>query len=252
MPHDTHGPRVRLGVLWALVLVGSIAYHPLRPYALALVMAVTAAMAAGQVVSARRGDHRSVDRRVAELGASALPVVAVLGAGYLGAGLVIVVFAASVVAMVSPEPGRPRLGRIGLTAGSAVLCGGAAASVVLVAHDEIGAVVVLFTYVLLYDASDFVIGSGASNAIEGPLAGALIAIPVTAIFALLDVPPFHGADVWVFALVTMLACPAGQMLASAVLPSAATPAPALRRLDSLLLAAPLWAVVLGLYLSNAG
>jgi len=40
--------------------------------------------------------------------------------------------------------------------------------------------------------------------------------------------------------------PMGQLLASALLPTAKSPASALRRLDSLLLAAPVWCFGIGL------
>ncbi len=45
-----------------------------------------------------------------------------------------------------------------------------------------------------------------------------------------------------------LLAPAGQLVASALLPSATTPASGLRRLDSLLLAAPVWVWGVGLVL----
>jgi hypothetical protein len=40
-------------------------------------------------------------------------------------------------------------------------------------------------------------------------------------------------------------CPIGQMVASAVLPDAAVRAPAVRRLDSLMVLAPIWPLVIG-------
>ncbi len=46
--------------------------------------------------------------------------------------------------------------------------------------------------------------------------------------------------------ITMLAAPLGQLLASAILPRAGAPASGLRRLDSLLLAAPIWAYSVGI------
>jgi hypothetical protein len=47
-----------------------------------------------------------------------------------------------------------------------------------------------------------------------------------------------------FGILTALSCPLGQLLASALLPRGAAWAPALRRIDSYLLAAPLWLVLL--------
>ena len=54
-----------------------------------------------------------------------------------------------------------------------------------------------------------------------------------------------------FAVLAAVTCPAGQILASAMLPSASVRAPALRRLDSWLIVAPAWAGLVGLYLQRA-
>ena len=45
-------------------------------------------------------------------------------------------------------------------------------------------------------------------------------------------------------------CPVGQLVASALLPDPDSPAPALRRIDSFLVLGPLWAFLLGLYLTR--
>jgi len=45
--------------------------------------------------------------------------------------------------------------------------------------------------------------------------------------------------------------PAGQLFASALLPTAGSPASALRRLDSLLLAAPVWCIGIGVIVSSS-
>ena len=52
-------------------------------------------------------------------------------------------------------------------------------------------------------------------------------------------------------VLAMIACPAGQILASALLPKASAHAPALRRLDTMLVVAPAWAGLIGLYLARA-
>ena len=59
------------------------------------------------------------------------------------------------------------------------------------------------------------------------------------------VPPFDGGAVFVFGGFAALLCPLGQVVASALLPRAGTPAPALRRLDSLLLLGPAWPFLVG-------
>ena len=65
-------------------------------------------------------------------------------------------------------------------------------------------------------------------------------------FALALFPPSagHGTmSMWLLGLATAAACPLGQLTGSVLLPSGASFAPALRRLDSLLIAGPLWAIV---------
>jgi hypothetical protein len=56
--------------------------------------------------------------------------------------------------------------------------------------------------------------------------------------------------VFVFGGFAALLCPLGQIAASAVLPRAEVRAPALRRLDSLLLLGPAWPILVGLLLQE--
>jgi hypothetical protein len=64
-------------------------------------------------------------------------------------------------------------------------------------------------------------------------------------------PPFEIGNSLGFALLAAVLAPAGQLLASLVLPAAGAPAPAVRRLDSLLLLAPAWALLAGAAAANA-
>lgn len=250
-PHNTQGPKVRLGVVWAFALFLSLVISSFRPYALAFAMAALAALAAGEVVDARRDDQDGPDRWVAEAGASLLPLLATIGVAAVGGGFLVLVVVGAVAPFVVSQHGRAPFSRAGLAVGAAAVCGGVGASVVQVAHLEIGAIVIFLAFVLVWDASDFVVGSGARRPWEGPVAGAAALIPLAIIFSVLRVPPFDGGDLWAFALLTVLACPAGQFAASALLPSAATRAPALRRLDSMIVAAPAWAGLVGLYVHYA-
>jgi hypothetical protein len=249
--YDTQGPRIRVGLLWAAAVVLALAFRPLRPYGLAMLFAVVAGVAAMQVVDAWHAVRTGSDRWVAALGASTLPLLATAGVGPLGAGLLVLVGAALVVAALRQDRQMSVVASAGHTVLSAGLCGSAGASVVLLAAYEIGAVIILVVLVMAYDASDYVVGSGAGNGLEGPIAGAMSIAAFTALFAVTAVPPFRGADIWTFSALTALACPAGQLLASAMLPRAAVRAPALRRLDSWLLVAPAWAGLVGLYLQRA-
>ncbi len=249
VPHETQGPRVRLGAAWAVAVALALAIRPLRPFGLAIAYGVAAGFAAMGIIDAHRDDDRmSADRWVAALGASTLPVLATLGARALGGGLIAIVIVAVGMAMAGADPRTSVLDRASQIVAAAAICGGAAASVVLLADYEIGAVIILLVFVMVYDASDFLIGSGATNAVEGPLAGALAVAATALVFTVVHAPPFRGGDVWWFALLAMVAFPAGQVVASALLPQARTRVPALRRLDSLLVAAPLWAALVGLYL----
>lgn len=248
VPYNTQGPRVRLGVLWALVVVAALVPTGLRPWGLAVVYALVAGAAAAQVVDAHRGDHHSIDRGFAALGASSLGVLATLGSQALGVGYLALVAASLMVTGLVPDHDRSAIARAGHAVAAAGICGGAAASLVLLARYEIGALIILLVFVMVYDASDFVVGSGASNGLEGPLAGILFIAATSAVFAVVNAPPFRGVDIWSFAVLAMVACPLGQILASALLPRADAPAPALRRLDSMLVVAPAWAGLVGLYL----
>ena len=251
--YNTQGPRMRLGVLWLLAVVLSLAFSPLRPYGLAILYGVAAGLAAQQVVDAWHRERTGNLRWVTALGASSLPVLATAGTGPLGVGLLLLVVAAVVVA-ITDGPGvreLPVLAEAGNSVLAAGVCGGAAASLVLLANYDIGAVIILIVYLMVYDACDYIVGSGASNGVEGPLAGGLFIAATTMLLAVIEVPPFRGADIWNFAVLAAVACPAGQLLASAMLPRADAFAPALRRLDSLLIVAPAWAGLIGLYLQQS-
>ncbi|WP_421121470.1 hypothetical protein ACE2AJ_09020 [Aquihabitans daechungensis] len=253
IPYNTQGPKVRLGLLWAIAVVAVLVPQALRPWGLAVLYGVVAGAAAAQIIDAHRGDRTSADRAVAAFAASGLAVAATLGTQALGIGYLLLVVAALVAALGTPERGRLPIPRAGHTVAAAGICGGAAASLVLLAEYEIGALIILLVFVMVYDASDFIVGSGATNGIEGPLAGMLFIAAASCVFAVVSAPPFndHGSDIWSFSVLAMIACPAGQILASALLPNASAHAPALRRLDSMLVVAPAWAGLIGLYLARA-
>lgn len=252
--YDTHGPRMRIGVLWCVVVILSLAYEPTRPYGLAMVFGIAAGIAAVQVVDAWHPDRNGPDRWVAALGGATLPVLATEGTRLLGAGFIVLVLAAAITAFLVPrsDGDPPVFATAGLTVLGAGVCGGAAAALVLLANYEIGAVIILLIFLMVYDASDFIVGSGASNGVEGPFAGALFIFATSMLLAFTEVPPFRGVDVWNFAVLAAVACPAGQLIASAMLPRANAKAPALRRIDSMLVAAPAWAGLIGLYLQSSG
>ena len=236
--YDIDGPRVRLGVGWFLLaLVGVF----LGPVTAALVYGAAAGWAARQVVRAWGSIAWQAD---VAAGLGAVPVVAALG----GTRALIAALAVAVVGAVvaACAPGGERLsGRGGHAAALGILLlsivpAAGAASMVLVRGDSRAAAVVLLLLVSAYDMGDFVVGSGASNPVEGPLAGITTALLVGVPLVLLLVNPFDDAGAALLGFAAA-ACPLGQLAASALLPDAGASAPALRRIDTLLVLGPLWA-----------
>ena len=242
--YDVDGPRVRLGLAW---FAGVMVATAVSPVALAGVLAVAAAFAARQLVRAWGSVSWQVD---VATGLGALPVLAALVGTRAIVGAVVLALVVAVGA--SFAPGGPRLpGSGGRLAAAGILAmavvpavGGACA--VLVRSESIIAALVLVLVASAYEVGDYIVGSGASNPVEGPLAGITTATLVALPLALVLVEPYDAAGVILLAF-TAVACPLGQLLASAVLPGAGAYAPALRRIDTLLVLAPLWAAAAGAF-----
>ncbi len=252
MSYDLEGPRVRLGILWFIVVFGSLAVGRIASdLALTgLVYAVVAAVAAGQIVVAWTRPTSEVLRGAAMLIAFGVGVSAMFGARALGGAMVAGVVAGIVVGASQITRRRPVLASAALVLQASVPTGLVAACVILTTRYEIGAAVILLAIVMAFDLGDFLIGSGAGSRLEGPVAGAVMIVLVGAVAAIVDAPPFHGALAYAFAAGAVVLCPLGQVAASWLLPDAATRAGALRRLDSLLMLAPAWAFFSGLVASH--
>lgn len=205
-----------------------------------------AVVAAAQIVEVWTGGRIPVLGWCAMAAAAVVGLAAAFGAAPLGGALLAAVGIGIVAGAYAVVRRRPLLPATALVLQAALPTGGVAASVVLTMQYEIGAAVILLALVMAYDLGDFLIGSGAGSLVEGPIAGGLMIALVAAVAAIIGAPPFNGALVWVFALGAMVLCPLGQVAASWLLPDATTRAPALRRLDSLLLLGPVWAFTSGL------
>lgn len=251
VPYRTDGPKVTLGMLWFIAVVGAAwIATPL----LGLVVAGVAAAAGLQVGQAYRP---LVDPTHAAGFAAAVAVAGVFGA--LGVGVGIILAAIGVFLLVSGVPSiEPVLGPRGrsvppseallhrgeLLIRSALPAGIAAGSLVAIERLDFGGFVAIVVLVSAYEIGDFTIGTGSANAVEGPVAG-IVALAVAAAAIYLVLPaPFDTNSFPLFALLTAIAAPLGQIAASAVLPRGAAWAPALRRLDSYLIAAPLWLLLM--------
>jgi hypothetical protein len=232
-------------VLWFGTALGALIAGP-NPTA--VVYGLTAAVAAAQMARAWHVAAPRPSRLMAAAGAGLVVLGACFGAGGAGLGILGAVGLAFVGAAGDNASHNPRIADIGWTLQCALAPAAAAMSIVLLARYDQGSAIGLLLLVSAYEAGDYLIGSGAANPVEGPGAGAAGIVVITFILSTLPISALSFGQAWVLGGLVALLAPAGQLLASALLPSAAAPAGALRRLDSLLLAAPVWAWSVGLVL----
>jgi hypothetical protein len=239
--YDTGGPRLRLGLLWAVVVLVSLA---LGPWPFAVVLAVVAGAAGAQTAAAWRHVGGHANRGLAGLTALAMPLAAALGTATLGLVAVIAALAAVVAAAVDRHRRRPLWADAGLTLRSGYPVGLAAGSMLVIRHLEIGAAVSLVLLMFAYDLGDFIVGTEAGSPVEGPIAGMVAALVIAFALGVFAVPPFSLGSALVFGGLAAALFPLGQLTATELLPATDARAPSLRRIDTLVLAAPVWMVLL--------
>ena len=246
--YDLDGPRVRFGFAWFLLVVG--AFY-VGAGALGALYASVAAVAGYQSAVAWRERAQLPNRWVAGLAAGAIALAGV--GGSVAAGLA--VLAGLPVILLATAADRRVHGMIG-TAGLTIQCslfvGVAAASPLLAYEVDLGAAIVLVALVCAYEVGDFVVGSGSTNSLEGPIAGMAAIGVLTFAFSVVNMAPFEDNALIGFGGLAAVLSPVGQLLASAVLPAANARAPALRRLDTLLVLGPVWAIAVRLYVEGLG
>ena len=251
--YDLEGPRIRLGIGWFFVVflalgIGRLAGDvPL----IGFVYAAAAALAAAQIVVAWAGHSERGTQICAMLLAVVVGLSATFGAGALGAAQLGATAVSVVFGAIHMTRKKPLLPTVALVLQASLPPALIVASLLLTLRYEIGACVILVVMVMAFDVGDFLIGSGAGSVVEGPVAGAIMILLVGAVAAVISAPPFHGIGVWPFALDAMVLCPLGQVAASWLLPDATTRASALRRLDSLLILAPVWTFAVGLVVAHS-
>jgi len=241
---DLAGPKVLLGVVWA---IGTTAAVLVGPIVLALWFAPTAAVAAAQIARSWKG--RPEGRRPRPEVATAAAAVMVLGAPFGIAGLVagVVLGAGGTAAWMTfagprADDGAPAVHPAALVLTWLSAMGPAAAAVgpVLLRDHGVVAALVVVTYALVYDAASWIVGSGTRHHWIGPLAGiaciASVTVGIAGIF-----PQFKGGSAWQLGALALVVAPLGPPVATLLLGSRAR-APAWRRLDSLLVMGPVWAV----------
>ncbi len=248
VPYRTDGPKITLGVLWFAAIVGAMRVSPFAVVAVAGAVAVVAGTQAGHAWT----QHTLADRRVSGLLAGATAAGAAAGTFGLGVALAV----SAVCALIYSAFGVPHRARNAderrasvirmteVTIRSGLPVGLAAGSLGALAGWFPEAAFALVVLVSAYETGDFLVGTGSANAVEGPVAGA-VALGVVGFGLFLVLPePFDATTLPLFACLTAICCPVGQIAGSAVLPRGDAWAPAVRRLDSYLIAAPLWLLLL--------
>ncbi len=242
--YDVNGPHVRLGFLWFIVVAGALALGEL---ALAGVYGATAALAGYQIARRWQPLGRPANPYFAAVIGGGLGVSALAGPSAVGAGALVAVGVAVVAALATPEARRQPIAAMAFTLQSGFFVGLAAAAPVLAYRVDVGAAAALIIFVSVYEMGDYLVGSGSKNAVEGPLAGfTAIAVFAFALWVITFVP-FRENSLLAFGALAAGLCPVGQLLASALLPRSDARAPALRRIDSLLVLGPAWMVALWSY-----
>ncbi|MDQ4097400.1 MAG: hypothetical protein M3144_05975, partial [Actinomycetota bacterium] len=178
--------------------------------------------------------------------AAALPLSAIWGVRAM-TGAVVVAVVVTLLARVfslTKAPARD----VGLTLAIGIVIGLSVASVVLLRNVDKQAPLLLLAFAAAYDAGAYLVGTGAASAWEGPAAGVATLIPVTMLSAVILVPPFPEGSPLLLGLVAAVLAPCGPLVGSALLGERDANAPALRRLDSLFVLAPVWAWVAAAFL----
>jgi hypothetical protein len=235
--YDIDGPRVRLGILW---FIGATIALVVGPLAAAIVYGACAALAATQTAHVWRRRRQRPNRLVAAGLAGGVALGACFGPEGAGVAVLVGTAAAVAAAALDARSHNRTVADAGWTIQCALPVGLAAMSMVLLTRLDQGSAIALLLLVSAYETGDYLVGSGARNPYEGPVAGIAGITVVTFIVSTLSISAFDVGQAWLFGGAVAVLAPLGQLLASALLPAAGAPASALRRLDSLLLAAPVW------------
>lgn len=126
------------------------------------------------------------------------------------------------------------------------------ASVTVLAHVDMGAMVILLLLVSAYETGDYLMGAEAEGVLEGPVSGMAAVLVLTFTVAVLQLGPFETRTVWVFGALVAVLAPLGAMIASLLAPSSDEAGTALRRLDAWIVVAPAWAWLLLVHLGRVG
>ena len=243
--YDVNGPRIRLGVAWFAITLVALAGGQ---WTVAGLYAVAAGIAALPTAREWRRSGARPHRPLAGAGAAAIGLAGAVSTPLVGVAILGFVGVALFVAFSAAATNRRRANPIddaSFTIRCGLFVGFAASCVVITARFSLTAVVGLVFVVAAYEIGDYLVGSGARNPFEGPVAGATAIVVTTFAITAVGLKPFVFPGSFALAAMAAVLCPAGQVMASVILPKVDSPAGALRRLDSLLLLGPCWALVVG-------
>ena len=241
---DVDGPKVRLGILWFLALVFASA---VGRYSVGALFSVVTVVAALQIAAHLMIEEDRRSRLVAGGIAGLLTLSAIWGAQVVGGAVLVSVLVAAGVSQTTLDP-EWRVPLMAMTVRAGLFVGLAGASAVLAHRVDAWAYFYLIFALSAYEAGSFLVGSGARNQIQGPLAGAALIAAVTFGASAFEFAPLTEKNTLVFGAMFAVLCPLGQLLGTALLPRADCKAPALRRIDSFLMAGP--AYVVGLWIAS--
>ncbi|MGH9078278.1 MAG: hypothetical protein ACRDY0_12665, partial [Acidimicrobiales bacterium] len=241
-------PYAALGLLWALLLLCALVEGPawLAVLTSPVAFVATASAFRAAAASARAGAHlvrRRASPTPARLAVSCL-VAAVAFAAVGGPAVAIGAggLAAAAAAALSPYLGLPPW-RAALAAGAP---SAACASVVLARHQGLAVTVVLVAACCLFDAGSTLMGRWPGGGVLGTAAGLATVAVLGFLVAALANPPFRGLTPWAMVVGAGVLSASGIRLCQRLVGGGRVPA--LGRLDSLVLAGPLWVVMVGLVL----
>lgn len=246
---------MRTGILWFLLVLAAVTSGR---WWIAALMSIVAFGAAAQLVMAwdrhlldvgDRQDDATVGTsetpprltslaRGAVAGAGAVAVTVAAGWGTGLAGVLLAAFATvGALALLGGAELRRVAGPVVVGLLAAAI---ASASVVLAVRHDLWAGLFLVLALSLYDAGAFVFGAEATGRWEGPVGGLIGVAAVTFTMSVVQVLPMDTAAVWIAGGAVAIGCVAGQLAVSALLPTPNARAGALRRLDTALVAGPLF------------
>lgn len=233
--------QIPAGAAWigALVLAMWLGTWPL-----ALVTGVAAAWAAFDLGSRWADEVDGADAPLAALISGLAPMAAALHTAALGA-LILAGVAVTLLGASVQRRADSLMPQVGATMQSWLPIALATSSVVLAYRYEPGGAVWLIALAAIHDTGHYLVGAEAPQPWEGPIAAAFGVAVMAFALVTIGVPPLDLAAGLRYGAVAMVVLPAGVVLASLLLPDGRMSAPGLRRIDSWLVFAPLWAWAIG-------